>query len=264
MLIASPEHLNALKDRSDLGHTQAFADTEALRALDVITRQRPSVIALERLFAATSRGAALINRIKADPGLTACEIRIVTHDSIVAGGVGVGPPKGGPHISSGDPRIGSGDPRISSGDARISSGGAHISSGDPHIGSGGAHTSSSSPVAQAAPAPAAAAPLDQRGTRRAPRTRVAAGVEVLVDGSGASLVDISAIGAQVVSSTVLKPNQRLRMMLPDPSRMVRLSAVVAWASFEMPKGGPRYRAGIEFLDADATAVGDWIARLSAR
>jgi hypothetical protein len=30
---------------------------------------------------------------------------------------------------------------------------------------------------------------------------------------------------------------------------------VAWASFEIPpKDGPRYRAGIEFVDADATAL----------
>jgi hypothetical protein len=30
---------------------------------------------------------------------------------------------------------------------------------------------------------------------------------------------------------------------------------VAWASFEIPpKDGPRYRAGIEFVDADAEAL----------
>ena len=59
----------------------AFADTDALQALETITRERPGVVALERLFAATSRGAAFINRIKADPALSSCEIRIVAHDS---------------------------------------------------------------------------------------------------------------------------------------------------------------------------------------
>src|SRR4030095_11449687 len=34
----------------------------------------------EHLFAATSRGAALIKRIKADPSLRGCEITIVSHD----------------------------------------------------------------------------------------------------------------------------------------------------------------------------------------
>ena len=81
VLIASPEHLPALQEREDLDGAQVFSDVDALRALDVITRQRPAVVALERLFAATSRGAALINRIKADPSLSGCEIRIVAHDT---------------------------------------------------------------------------------------------------------------------------------------------------------------------------------------
>ena len=81
MLIALPEHLSGLKDRDELNDALAFPDCDALQALDVITLQRPEVVALERLFAATTRGAALISRIKADPTLTACEIRIVSHDS---------------------------------------------------------------------------------------------------------------------------------------------------------------------------------------
>ena len=33
---------------------------------------------------------------------------------------------------------------------------------------------------------------------------------------------------------------------------MRCQAVVAWASFEMPPdSGPRYRAGLQFIDADA-------------
>lgn len=81
VLVASSEHLAALTQltRND-GEVRAFADADALRALDVITRERPAVIALDRLFASTTRGAALINRIKADPALTSCEIRIVAHD----------------------------------------------------------------------------------------------------------------------------------------------------------------------------------------
>ncbi|HXH24628.1 MAG TPA: hypothetical protein VNI78_05215, partial [Vicinamibacterales bacterium] len=81
VLIASPEYLSVLQERDEFSEAMAFSDTDALRALDAITRHRPDVVALERLFAATSRGAALINRIKADPALTGCEIRIVAHDS---------------------------------------------------------------------------------------------------------------------------------------------------------------------------------------
>jgi len=64
-------------DNSDI---LTFSDTEPLRALEAITARRPDVIALERLFAATSRGAALINRIKADPTLREAEIRVMAHD----------------------------------------------------------------------------------------------------------------------------------------------------------------------------------------
>jgi hypothetical protein len=208
VLIASPEHLSVLKERADMNGALAFPDTDALQALDVITRQRPSVVALERLFAATSRGAAFINRIKADPALASCEIRIVAHDSAYS---------------------------------RVS----------PRRPTDAATAAAPAAVVEA---PAAAAPLDQRGTRRARRFRVVDNVEVLVDGNTATLLDISLVGAQIVSAATLRPNQRLRMSLPDASRPIRFSAGVAWAAFEMPKDGPRYRAGIEFYDADAEGV----------
>ena len=211
VLIASADHLAALKERPDLADAVAFSDANALQALDAITRQRPTVVALERLFAATSRGAAFINRIKADPALGGCEIRIVAHDSAYSR---VSPRKPG-------------------------------------------ESPAAAPAALAEPPPPPA-PLDQRGTRRAPRFKVVENVEVLVDGNPATLIDLSLVGAQVVSGSTLRPNQRLRMSLPDAVRPIRFSAGVAWAAFEMPKGGPRYRAGIEFYDADADAVGRFI------
>jgi hypothetical protein len=174
-----------------------FADNEALRALDVITRFRPEVVALDRLFAGTSRGNALINRIKADPALNLCEIRIVPTESAPARGVSTPPP--------------------------------------------------------------ASAELDAAGTRRAPRFDNIS-VEVQIDGKAATLVDLSVTGAQVISPAILRPNQRIRLVLPDPTRPIRLAAWVAWASFEMPGDAPaRYRAGIEFFDADPDAVAGFYA-----
>jgi len=41
------------------------------------------------------------------------------------------------------------------------------------------------------------------------------------------------------------------MILPDEERPIRCVAGVAGAAFEMPKSGPRYRAGIEFFDAES-------------
>ena len=208
VLIAAPEHLQALKEREDFSGAQTFSDAEALRALELITRKRPDVVALERMFAATTRGAALINRIKADPKLSSCEIRIVAHDSAYS----------------------------------------RVPASAPAPGGEGAAV-----AVAAAPVPAVA-PLDQRGTRRAPRFRIVDGVEVMVDGNAATLIDLSSVGAQVVSSSSLKPNQRIRMSIANGKKPLRFSAGVAWAFFELAKAGPRYRAGIEFFDAEAEMV----------
>jgi hypothetical protein len=212
VLIAAPEHLQALKEHGFVD-ALAFSDADALKALEAITREKPPVVALEKLFAATSRGAALIKRIKADPSLTGCEIRLVSHDGTP---LTVKKKKDG---AATEPQAPASEPP------------------------------------SAAPAVAApAAPLDQRGTRRAPRFAVTKGIEVTIDGKPAALINISVVGAQVVSPTILKPNQRVRVTLPDPEGPIRLMAGVAWAAFEMPKSGPVYRAGIEFFDGEAANV----------
>src|SRR5262249_18433502 len=176
VVIGPSEHLPALKQLTqDAGEVLAFADTEALRALDAITRQRPGVIALERVFASTSRGAALINRIKAVPALASCEIRIVAHDAAPAP---VAP-------------------------ARVAA-------------NARPDAAASAVAVEERPAP----PLDQRGTRRAARFKVAEGVDVSVDGTNARLVDLSTAGAQLVSPVILKPNQRVRLSLPHTPRPI--------------------------------------------
>src|SRR5438105_2164099 len=113
------------------------------------------------------------------------------------------------------------------------------------------------PVATAAPAQ----PLDKTGTRRAPRFKITGQVEVLLDGNAAVLVDLSTCGAQVVSPTILKPKQRVRMALTDDAGTLRFNALIAWASFEIPpKSGPRYRAGIDFVDANPVGVDAYCSR----
>jgi len=82
ILIAAPELIPALRERvgSD-GPVLTFADSDPVRAMKAIAAERPPAVALERLFAASPRGAALIARIKNDPSLNASEIRILSHDS---------------------------------------------------------------------------------------------------------------------------------------------------------------------------------------
>lgn len=213
VLIGGGELLPALKTRMrEPGELLTFTEAEALRALEIILTQRPHVVALERLFAATPRGAALINRIKADPSLDDTEIRIIAHDSDYS------------RVSA----------RIRSADEEP----AVLPTIEP-------------------PDPT----LDQRGTRRAPRFKVAGTFGTLLDGNAATVIDISTIGAQVVSSIVLKPNQVVRMAMSDDHATLRFNAAVAWASFEIPpNSGPRYRAGIKFMDADPAALGGFCRR----
>src|SRR5438552_7346451 len=83
VVIGPQSHLDALRARADVngaGDVLAFNDAEVRNALDAILSRRPTIVTLERLFAATPRGAALINRIKADPDLSSVEIRVASHD----------------------------------------------------------------------------------------------------------------------------------------------------------------------------------------
>jgi hypothetical protein len=222
VLIAAPDLLPALMPRIDAVNNDVltFTDADALRALQTIVSRRPHTIALERQFAATPRGAALINRVKADPALLGSELRIVSHDSDYTRVL----------------------PRPAAPAAPASSTGAAVAA--------------AAPAAVAAPSP-----LDQRGTRRAPRFRIAGDMSMLLDGNAARLVDLSEVGAQVISATVLKPSQRVRAVLTDDHGALRFNAAVAWAFFEIPsQRGPQYRAGVNFVDADANAVGAFCLR----
>jgi hypothetical protein len=91
-------------------------------------------------------------------------------------------------------------------------------------------------------------PLPPRPERRAPRVRAQADEQVLVDGQPVTLIDLSAVGAQVRSNTVLKPRQRIRVVLPPERGSVKAVGVVAWSTFEIGPT-PTYRAGVAFTRA---------------
>ncbi len=209
VLIGPADSLPGLKERLDpKAEVQEFTDSEALEALDHIIRTKPGIVAMQEDFSATSRGTALINRIKDDPALSACEVRVLAHDAA---------------------------------QSRVAVKRRAAAPAGP---------TATVAVEEAKPA------LDVKGTRRAPRIRIKDGVEVAVDGNPAALVDLSAVGVQVVSPTVLKPNQRVRVAIGEGKAAIKCNGAVAWAAFEMPKGMPtRYRAGIDFGNtADAPAV----------
>ena len=214
VVIAANNLMPSLQERlSEDGDLMPFSDTEPIQALQAILEQRPSLIVLERLFAATPRGAALINRIKTDPQLGHAEVRVMSH--------------------TGDY-------------TRVVSKPAIQQSAAVGAGSSG----SAGPEVIEPPR------LDWQGTRRAPRHRVRNGVEIQLDGNPASVVDLSTVGAQVLSPTILRPNQKVRVSIPHDDFVMRFRGAIAWAKFELPKANApqRYRAGVEFTDADEAAV----------
>ena len=177
VLVGAADRLPRLKARvnqSD-GELLDFLDVDPLRALEAIVKRRPRVIALERLFAASPRGAALINRVKGDRNLVDTEIRVLAHDSEYMRVV----------------------PRPSS---------------------------------------AAAQAVDQRGTRRAPRFKMAPKVMALVDGKHATLVDLSTIGAQIVSPAALKPNQ-MNPLGPDFLGRTRKAPIIGSLAINVRASG---------------------------
>ncbi len=205
------------------GEILTFADTEPIQALQTIMEQRPGLVVLERLFAATPRGAALINRIKSDPQLSHAEVRVMSHTGDYSRQV------------------------VKPSSASPASGGT----------SGAAGAAAPTATVEAAKA------LDWHGTRRAPRFRVKDGVELHLDGNPAAVIDLSTVGAQVISHTVLRPNQRVRITIPVEDLQMRFRGAIAWAKFELPKApakAAQYRAGVEFTDADAKAIDQFTNR----
>src|SRR5690349_1856155 len=151
LVIAAQNLMPALRERIDNdGEVLEFSDTEPIQALQAIIEHHPDLIVLERLFAATPRGAALINRIKSDPQLGSCEVRVMSHTGDYTRQVVKPTP-------------------------------VEAASVGHNPGTGGAASSGASIATEEAPA----RPLDWHGTRRAPRHRVRAGVEIQLDGNPA-------------------------------------------------------------------------------
>jgi hypothetical protein len=117
------------------------------------------------------------------------------------------------------------------------------------------------PVAGVSRLAAVAAPAKGANTRRASRFKILESLNAVVEKGQAALVNVSILGAQVVSRPVLRPTQKVTIVLPDAGKMVSLTAHVAWATFEQTQGtAPHYRAGIEFTDVAQEILEDYCRR----
>ena len=81
IVIARSEQAAGLRKRLAPDSTVAlFSDAESLKALDAVLGQAPRILALDRTFAATARGAALVRQVKRVGHANATEIRVLAED----------------------------------------------------------------------------------------------------------------------------------------------------------------------------------------
>jgi len=81
IVIARTEQEVALRKRLGVEPSVAlFSDYEALKALEAIVSHPPKILAVDRAFAFTARGAALVARLKAEPELAGVDLRVLAED----------------------------------------------------------------------------------------------------------------------------------------------------------------------------------------
>jgi hypothetical protein len=106
-------------------------------------------------------------------------------------------------------------------------------------------------------------PLGRAGTRAALRYLMDRRT-ILVNGDRGLLIDLSATGAQVLVPMRLRPNEPIRVLLPDNTGEMRCSGAVVW-SVAVPIGGAiEYRAGVKFTKADPKKLEDYSTRFGGR
>jgi hypothetical protein len=90
-------------------------------------------------------------------------------------------------------------------------------------------------------------PLTRVPARRMRRRAVPSGTLAVVNGREAFLIDVSPLGAQVLTRLVLKPSQQVSFKMSGRPQ-ARVLGHVAWSLYELtgPGGVPHYRAGIGF------------------
>ena len=225
IIVADPARIPAIRDGMVLpGRMMYFTAANVVAALDTIRAHQPKLVVVDALFARTAPGVAFVERVE-QLAIPQSDIRLV----IQLEGRWVTAPRNAGPVAVSAPR--------------------------PVV--------VPMPAVVVAPAPpvmtAAAAALN---TRRAPRFLVRDAVNAVIENGSANLVDISVLGAQIVSGPVLRPRQKIKLALPDTGDMLQVMAQVAWSTFEKPAlvVAAHYRAGIEFTDAGQQLLEDYRRR----
>jgi hypothetical protein len=233
IVVADVMRLAAIRDGLVMpGRVMHFASSSLASAVESIRAYRAKVVAVDALFAQTSSGIAFLARLDG-MGLPDKAVRLIVQND----GKWMATPRQEPAIVVADRKGGALPQQNAIGSPK-----------QPTV------QSLSSVLASASFAPAS-------NTRRAPRFLVRNPIEALVESGRANVVDMSVLGAQIVSLPVLRPNQRIKLGLIDSDNVLSLSAQVAWSIFEQtPTREVHYRVGIEFTDAAKNTLEEYRRR----
>ena len=234
VIIADVSRMAAIRSSLPVsGRVVWFNNTSLASAFEAIRSHQPRLVSVDTIFAQTQQGVGFIKRVES-LALPACAIRLIIHSS--AGWTT--------------------SPR----EAQVSIDEAPTG-GLPASPVGPAAVVAPTVVVTVVPALTSAAGAN---TRRAPRFPMLDSLNASVEGGQASLVNISVLGAQLVSQPVLRPGQTVKIALPDANDLLRLTAHVAWSLFQQGhQGAAVYRAGIAFTDAAQETLDDYCRRYGA-
>jgi len=228
IVIADAGSLNVIRDTASLpGRVMPFASTALASALASIQAYRPKTIAIDAIFAESPAGAAFIAQIEPFMRLGGSILLLVEQD-----GHWSAVPRNSPRAKMQTPRV-------------------TVTTPEPRI-----EKPSPQAIAAVSTTPAAAVQSEIVSTRRAPRFLVRNPIEVMVESEHASLIDMSVLGAQIVSVPVLRPKQKIKVDLTDENKTLSVVAHVAWSMFEKAptQAEPHYRVGLEFTGAAQQAL----------
>src|SRR5215471_8594939 len=186
IVVADLTRMAAIRDGLVLpGRVMHFASSSLASAVESIRAYRAKVVAVDALFAQTSSGIAFLARLDT-MGLPANAIRLVVEND----GRWIATARQEPAAVGADRK-----------------GGA--------LQQQGVVASPKQPVQSLSSVLTAASFSAASNTRRAPRFLVRNPIEAMVESGRANVVDMSVLGAQIVSLPVLRPNQRIKLGLLD-------------------------------------------------
>jgi hypothetical protein len=231
IIVADTSRMTAIRDGVKLpGRCMHFNSGSLASAMESIRAYRPKIVAIDAVFAQTAPGVAFIERVDA-LDVIGCTIRLIIQHE----GRWVTAPRDGMETAKQEAPVIVPPPK-------------------PTV-----VTPTPQAATEVAKAISAAAQQAVVSTRRAPRFAVRTKIDAVVDNAHASLIDISILGAQIVSVPALRPNQKIKIGLPDTDDILNVVASVAWSMFEL-SGEPRYRVGIEFSGAAQQALEEYRLR----